>query len=366
MKLVCKRADFSSGLAVARQAVSPRSTLPILSNLLIEAQGPYLRVTGTDLDLWISCSVPCQIEEPGSLTVPAKLLTEMFAGLPDDEVAMHEENGRLIVRCRTSNYKILTIPAEEYPAMPRVEEERVLQLSQSQLKSMLRQTTFAASKEESRAMLTGALLETEERILNIVATDTHRLAWRRTELGAETGFEATVIIPAVALNAVERVLTEDSDKTVKVCVSDNQVEFSTESTVLVTRVLEGQFPSYQKVVPKQWERRLRMNGQEFLTAVRRVEVVAQAEADKAILRTEDGVLVITAESQEVGGAREEVAISLEGDDIEIAFNARYLSDMFGVIGAEEAVMELNGPLDPAIIKPADEEGFLYVLMPMQI
>jgi DNA polymerase-3 subunit beta len=359
-----------------------------LSNILIEAEEDSIRLTATDLDTGIRYTMRANVQEPGALTVPAGILGDVVSSLPDAEISMESEDGRLAVHCGKSDYTILTTPADEFPIVPDVSDDFACSLPQGLLKNLLRQTVFAAASEkDSRTILMGVLFEFVPPAgsrsqgnggyrLNLVATDTHRLAYRTAELGANgnSALEAkrAVIVPAKPLTELARVLSDSEEQTVRVHVTESQVQFSVAnpetgvSMVLVSRVLDGQFPNYEKVIPKDAERKLTCDAKEFNSALRRVAIVARASSEKAIFRTQGDTVIITAESPEVGKAHEEVPAMLEGSDIEIAFNVRYLIEALGNIEGETITLELTQPLSPGVLKSPDNENWLYVVMPMAI
>jgi len=357
-------------LGVASRAVSSRNTLPILANVLLETEDDRLKLTATDLDTAIRCVIPAAVAENGSVAVPAGILSDVVSKLPDAPVTIEMEDGKIMVRCGKSQYMILSLPAEDFPVVPEVTEGIDVVVPQSKLKEMLRTTTFAASKEETRSLLMGVLFEAKGSTLTLVATDTHRLAWKQMNLGEEVGSPISAVVPAKPLVELERVLKDSVDESVHIRFGGSQVQFETADVTLVSRTLDGQFPNYEKVIPKTTERRITFDRGEFLDAVRRVHIVARGNADKMILATKGDLLELTAESPEVGRAYEEVPIAMDGSDLTIAFNVRYLIEALNVFEADQASLELTGALNPGILKAGTgqngDSDFLYVVMPMQV
>jgi len=366
MRITCERSYLAMALGVAGRAVSHRNTLPILSNVLLETEDDRVKLTATDLDTAIICVIPAQVAENGAVAVPAGVLTDVVSKLPDAPVTLEMQDGKVTVRCGKSDYMILSLPAEDFPVVPQVTEGTELTLTQATLKDMLRMTTFAASKEETRSILMGVLFEARGGTMTMVATDTHRLAWKRAQLGSEVAQTVTAIVPAKPLAELERLLKDSVDDSVQVRFGASQVQFQTADVTLVSRVLDGQFPNYEKVIPKSTERKVTFDRNEFLNAVRRVYIVARQNSEKAIVATKGDLLEMTAESQEVGRAYEEVPIAMDGTDITIAFNARYLMEVMGIIDTEQATLELTGALNPGILRANGDGDFLYVVMPMQV
>jgi DNA polymerase-3 subunit beta len=294
------------------------------------------------------------------------LLSDVVSKLPDAPVTLEAQDGKVAVRCGKSDYTILSLPAEDYPAVPEVSDGTEITIPQGVLKEMLHLTTFSASKEETRSLLMGVLFEARGSTLTLVATDTHRLAWKQAPIGQELSTPVSCVVPAKPLIELERVLKDSSEETVTVRFGASQAQFQTADVTLVSRLLDGQFPNYDKVIPKNPERKITFERNAMLNAIRRVYIVARGSAEKAVLTTKGDVLEITAESPEVGKAYEEVPIAMDGGDITIAFNARYLQEVLGILNEEQASIEMTGALNPGILRPAGNNEFLYVVMPMQV
>lgn len=372
LRAVCSRKDLFEGVQTVGHAVSGRSSLPILSHLLLQAEADTMRLSATDLELSISLTIPAYIEEPGGLTAPARILTELLGTLPEGDVMISGDSSHAMhLRCGRSNYKLLGLPAEEYPRLPEVKEENQFRVAQSLLREMIRQTLFAVSTDEARAILTGILMVFEGESLQLVSTDTHRLALRSTRVRDGLGTRQA-IVPKRAMNELLRVLT-DAEGDVEVRLSENQVLFKTPTGItLVSRLIEGQFPNYQRVIPTSYQRRLTIEVKPFLDAVRRASIVGRNNANRVTLNTEGDKLMITAESGTEGNAYEELEVAREGEDIRIAFNAKYLMDVLDAIDSEGVYLELTEPLKPSVIRPVppseepDGNEYLCVLMPMQL
>ena len=371
---VCARKDLYDAAQIVSHAVSARSPLPILSHILLapDASAERLRLSATDMELAISLSVPATLKSPSACTVSAKVLAELLGGLPDGEVELSVDHSlALRIKCDRSTYKLLGLPAEEYPSLPDVPGAHRFRISQERLRNAIRQTLFAVSTDEARSILTGVLLVLSDSTLTLVATDTHRLAMRRAPVAEAVG-EHQVIVPARALGELQRLLT-DAGGEVEVSISDTQVKFVTPSGItLVTRVVEGKFPDYTRVIPTQFSRSLTIPTQPFLRAVKRAMIVARNAAKRVILRTVEDKLTITAESAIDGTAYEEVEVVCEGSDVEMAFNGGYILDVLNVVETEGVRLDLSEPLRPGVLRPiqegtaSEDDQYLCVLMPMQI
>lgn len=374
------------------RVVSGRTTLPILSNVLLEAREGQLRVVTYDMEIGAESMVAIEAEEEGALTVPARVLSDVVASLPDATIQLERRDQSLLhLSCGRSEYTINGLPAEEYPALPEVSGQISFEVSQAGMRELIRSTIFAASGDETRAILTGVLMRRDGDVVKMVATDSYRLAVKTAPAEAlklSTPEETwRAIIPARALQELSRMLDPAAEETpVKVRVGDqrqegsvgqarerqeaeagySQIEFEVGPYTLVSRLIAGQYPNYERIIPTESNRRIVVNRADLEGAIRRAAIVARAEASKLVFRTQEGLLTISAESGDVGRAHEELAATLEGEDIEIAFNAEYLSDVLGVMECETVVWELTGQLSQGVLKAADDPDYLYIVMPMQL
>lgn len=367
MKLTVARKELYEGLQIVSRAVSAHTSLAVLKNVLIEPGTDAIKLSATDLELAVEVLVPATIQEGGPLTVPAKTLGEIVAALPEADVSLAtDDHENLVIVCRRSEYRIHGLTAEDFPALPEVGGNVSLQVPQPQMKEMIRQTALAASDDDTRPILTGICFVLEGKSLRLVATDTHRLAVRTASVTEAAG-DTTVIVPARALNELMRVLGDSDEAALYVRVDQNQVLFRTERVTLVSRLIEGQFPRYERVIPSGYTRRLTIQREELQSSLRRARIVARdaAAKERVVLATEGENLVISAESAE-GRAHEEFEIAREGDDISIAFNAGYILEVLGVLQTEGIFLELTEPLSPAVVRPVGGDDYLMVIMPMQV
>ncbi len=373
LKAVCPRKDLYEAVQTVGHAVSGRTSLPILSHVLIQNEDDGLRLTATDLEIGISLRIAGgRVESPGGLTAPARILTELLSALPEGDVDMSVDLSHAVrLTCGKSDYKILGLPADEYPKLPEVQEANSFVIPQVMLRDMIKKTIFAVSPDEARAILTGILIALDQDKVTFVATDTHRLAVRYATVSSAKG-SVNAIVPARAMNELLRILTDEAgDVTVR--LSDNQVLFETPLGInIVSKLIEGQFPNYERVIPTAFDKKLTMETQPLLRAVRRAEIVARNNAHRIVLKTMDEHLAIRAESNLDGSAYEEIEAAREGDDTEIAFNAKYMLDVLGVLEEDGCYLEMTESLKPGVIRPvpADTDAaagtYLCVLMPMQI
>jgi DNA polymerase-3 subunit beta len=367
MKLTIARKELYEGLQIVSRTVSTQTTLPVLKNVLIEPGTDAIKLSATDLELGVEVLVPATVSEGGSLTVPAKTFSEIVAALPEADVSLGaDDRDNLLICCRRSDYRIHGLTAEDFPTLPEVGGSVSITLPQPLMKEMIRQTALAASDDDTRPILTGVCVVLQEGRLRLVATDTHRLAVRTAQVTESSG-DTTVIVPVRAMNELLRVLSDDEEKMLHVRVDQNQILFKTERVTLVSRLIEGQFPRYERVIPSGHTRRLTIQRDELQSSLRRAKIVARdaAAKDRVLLSAEGESLVITAEGDE-GRAHEDFEIAREGDEISIAFNVTYMLDVLGVLDTEGVFLELTEPLSPAVIRPVDGDDYLMVIMPMQV
>ena len=381
LKATCPRKELFEAVQTVGHAVSGRSALPILSHILIRSEENGLRLIATDLELGISCYIPAQVLESGALTSPSRTLSEVLGNLPDkSEVAISVDKSYTTrVHCEKSDYKILGLPSEEYPSLPEVKETVSFSIPQAKMREMIRHTRFAVGTDETRPILTGILMVFDGETLKFVATDTHRLAVKSAKVTNGNGSQ-NAIVPARAMNELTRLLTGEEGQ-VEVRLSGNQVMFllpGENQVQIIARLIEGQFPNFQRVIPAEFSKRLTIPTASLQSAVKRAAIVARENSQRVIFRVTSDKLVLTAESQVVGNAYEEIEIQSEGGDIETAFNAKYLLDVLDVLEEDHLHLELTEPLKPGVVRPVPppvKEGetmvsgisdYLCVLMPMQI
>ncbi len=376
LRATSPRKELFEGIQTVGKAVATRSSLPILTHIRIAAKDGKVSLMATDLEMWMEHTLPgVGITEDGAATAPARNFTELLAAMPDADVSVtvEDETNTLHLRCLKANYKLLGLSADEFPLLPQVKEDSRFVVDRETLKDAIKQTIFATSTDETRAILTGVLVVFQGDSLKLVATDTHRLAVRDCPVKEGSG-SASAIVPSRAMNELLRIVGNEEGEVV-VTLSGNQIQFQVDDasgskTTLISRLIDGQFPNYERVIPAQATKTLTVERAPLAAAVKRASIVARDSASRVVLRTtEDGdKLTITAESGSVGNAYEEVEVARTGDDtpVEIAFNAKYLADVLNVLDTEGLHIELTEPLRPGVIRPTDTADYLCVLMPMQV
>jgi len=368
MNLSIAKDQLLNGLQAVQNVVSTRTTLPILSNVLLRAEGNKLEFTATDLDVSISSGVEAQVKKGGATTVPVKKLFGIARELGVAEVDLEvDEKNVCAVRCGPSFYKIHGLAAEEFPPLPKFKEDRKVVLPQQTIKGMLRKTAFSMSTDESRYVLNGIFLSLKDHKLTMVATDGRRLALVEEEVDAGERGQGEIIIPAKAVNEMTRLLQEKGEVEIK--FGENQAAFTLKddkgfSILIATKLIEGNYPNYRQVIPGEAKERVSLVREEFLHALRRAEIMTSEKANSVKLAFAKNNLAITANSPEVGEARETIAINYKGKELAVAFNPKYLIDPLNAVGDDEVYLELIDELSPGVVKI--KAPFLYVVMPMRL
>ena len=369
MKLSVMQENLARGLSIVSRAVSNRSTLPVLANVLLKTEDAGLKLTATNLEIGITYWVPGKIEADGATTVPAKLLTDLVNTLPTgDRVDLTLGTGdTLDLRCGRFETHIKGIDADEFPAIGAPGERPTTRVGQNVLRRALAETAFAAASDEARPILTGVLARFEGDQLTLAAADNYRIAVKTIAI-LDPVPETSVVVPARALNELARILADVDDPVeIVLAAGKNQILFHLDGIDLVSRLIDGQFPNYQQVVPTSHTTRAVLDREELLRAVRPAALIAHESANIVKLQVsaegEPGITVSA--NAEVGDHVGQVEAAVEGDGTTIAFNARYLADVLTNVTAEQFALELNGPLSPGVFKPVGDDHYIHVVMPVR-
>ena len=357
-----------NGLQAVQNVVSNRTTLPILSNVLLRAEGDKLELTATDLDVTIACSVEAKVKKPGASTVPVKKLFGIVRELGNSEIDLEVDDKNVCsIRSGASFYKINGLSADEFPPMPKFKEDKKVELPQEKVRGMMKKTSFAISTDESRYVLNGIFISLKDHKMTMVATDGRRLALVDEEVDVSDKSQGEFIAPAKAVNELNRLLTDKGE--VEIHFTDNQASFTLKdekngSVLIVTKLIEGNYPNYRQVIPSEVKERISLVREEFLHALRRAEIMTSDKSNSVKLTFGKNNLAITANSPEVGEARESIAINYKGKEMAIAFNPKYMIDPLNALANDEVFIELIDELSPGVLKI--NGPFLYVVMPMRL
>ena len=363
MKIVIGKDAVMTGLQLVHGVVGARPTLPVLSNVLLQAQDDRLWLTTTDLEVTMRCAVEAKVAKVGATTIPAKRILSIIRELPADNIEIEtDEKHSSSITCGSSYFKILGLSVEDFPPVPKYEGGHVFTLEQRVLKEMFQKTFYAASADETRYILNGTLMSFKANKLTMVATDGRRLALTEHEMEFPKEAETDAIVPTKAVNELLRVLKDDG--AVKVHISKNQAGFEFDDVLLITKLIEGTYPNFRQVIPSQCDQRITVEREAFLIALKRVALLTSEKSSSIKLAFGKNKLKISASSPDVGEAHETVSIKYAGKEIAVAFNPDYVIEPLRSLANDEIYVELTDELSPGVIKC--DVPFIYVLMPMRV
>jgi DNA polymerase-3 subunit beta len=375
MKVTVLQETLAHGLSIVSRAVSPRSTLPVLSNILVATDEGRLRLSATNLELGITCWIGAKIEEEGSTTVPARTFVDLVATLPAEQVSLNlnTTTQSLNVRAGASNTDIKCIDSQEFPPMPVPEMESAIQINVADLKEIIQQVAFAASTDEARPVLMGVLMNVEADKLTMAAADGFRLSVRHATLSTPAPQPFTAIIPARALNELARIAAEGGEMISMVLPKGRgQVVFRVKDAELVAQLIDGVFPDYQQIIPRAYKSRTILSTQSLLKACKQAEIFAREGSNvarfniKASGELEPGSVEISAQSEETGSNETIVSATIDGVGLLIAFNVRFLREVLEVVKSPNVALETSAANSPGVVRPVGSDDFLHVIMPMHL
>jgi len=368
MNLTISKEQIINGLQAVQNVVSSRTTLPILSNVLLRADKDRLEFTATDLDVTVSCGAEAKVKRPGASTVPVKRLFGIVRELSNAELDLEvDDKNNCSIRCGSSFYKINGLAADEFPPLPTFKEEKKITLPQETVKGMLKKTSFAISTDESRYVLNGIFISLKDHKMTMVATDGRRLSLVDEEADVSATSQGDFIIPAKTVNELNRLLQDKGDLELR--YAENQASFTLKdekgaAVLVITKLIEGNYPNYKQVIPSETKERVALPREEFLHALRRAEIMTSEKSNSVKLNFGKNKLEITANSPEVGEAKESLAVNYQGPELAIAFNPKYLIDPLTALPNDEVFFEMIDELSPGVLKI--NGPFLYVVMPMRL
>jgi DNA polymerase III subunit beta len=363
MKFSVTKEKLLECLQQVQNVVSTRTTLPILSNVLLQTNGSEIRLTTTDLDVGVRGSFEAQIEKEGATTLPARRLFTIIRELPSSEIQFDVDGKNAAsIRSGQSFFKILGLPEEEFPPLPKFDDSKVVTIRQKDLRDGLRKTSYAISTDETRYVLNGVLFSFKDNKLTLVATDGRRLAMLDIDLEFPRSHEADIIVPTKAITELQRLLTDEGD--VRVSVGTGQIAFDLNNTLLVSKLIEGNYPNYRQVIPGEMKERVTLERETFLNSLRRVSLLASDKSNSIKLNFSKNNIDITANTPEVGEAKESLPVAYKGREFSIAFNPEFLMAPLRNLAEDEIFLDLIDEMSPGVIKI--QSPFLYVLMPMRI
>jgi DNA polymerase III subunit beta len=369
MKLTITREQLQEGLVAVAASIPAKTTLPILSNILLEATKEGIRLSGTDLDIAVSTTVTASVDQEGAITLPARKLVEIVRELPSAAIRLTASGEqRVTIECGRSRFRLLGLPREEFPAFPSVKFEGGWRTSSKELQKLIGHVAFAASTEESRPILNGVLWELRPERMRMVATNGHRLARMDVPTSeAQGASQADLIVPPKALEQIRRLF--GTDETVEIARSENHLGFRTASTQIFTRLIEGPYPNYEQVIPRENDKAATADKAALTAALRRMSIVASDQTHRIRMAFANGSCKLSVQTPDLGEAQEELNVSYEGDPLEIGFNAAYLLEILKYIPTDEVRMTFKAPERAATCEPVgwdDPASYLALVMPLRL
>jgi len=364
MKVTCSKNELARALGLVGRAVSTRATVQVLGGVLIRVGEGEAELAATDMELSLRLSVDCQVEGEGAVVAPGRLLVDLARLLPESRVVLEHnpDKGVLEVTCGPASYKLNTYSAEDFPKLPDVENIETFTVERAAFLDTVVRVARAASRDESRPVLTGILVRFEGGKLVMAATDSYRLSVKETDLASGDASDLEAIVPARALTELARVAQDTAE--LQLGVQENHVVFGAGDVWLTTRRIDGQFPNYKQLIPETFEHEVTLPREEFLEVVRRTSVMAQRNSPLRLSFAE-GEVAVSAQTQEVGEARETLPVPFTGEPLEIGFNPEFLRDGLESVEADEVALQLISPLRPGLIR-SEEESFAYLIMPIRL
>ncbi len=371
MKLSCLQENLNKGLGIIGRAVASRTTLPITQNVLISTDESQLKLAATNLEIAISCWTGAKIESEGSITIPARVLTEFVSSLPSDVINLNLKHHTLELKCGRYEARINGLDAADFPPIPQVGDGFSTKVKAEDLKQAISQVAFAAATEESRPVLTGVQTEFEGNKLTMAAADGFRLAVHRTELSKAVKEKVAMIIPAKAYHELNRLMgTDDQEIEINLNAQKSQVLFKLKGVEMVSQLIQGTFPNYSQLIPQTYGTKARIDVAEFLRAIKMAAIFARDGSGIARVivtpgaTVEAGKITISARADEIGDNIGEIDALVDGEAAKIAFNARYLADVLSVVKQAQVSLEVTTPSNPGVIRPVGVDNYDHVVMPM--
>ena len=368
MKFICEKKDLIEALQIVSKAVASKPQTPIFSGILFKAEGSALELQANNLEIGIDTKIPANTEEPGEIVVVGKYIQEIIPKLSSEVVTIEHDSENHIVNIKSgsANFKLLSLPTEDFPRIKKPEVYNSFTLSARLFKNLIRKTAYAAASDEVRPVFTGGCLEINGNSISMVATNTHRLAIMKDTIDREIG-NFNFVIPAKTLGGLLKFIdASDSSNTVNIECSAKNISFTLDNIYVTTRLIDGQFPPYDKVIPKTSETIAMINVKELLGAVERISLISKETEYNTVrfIFTQDGIN-ISSDSPDVGKAEEQINARVEGPDIDISFNVKYILDALKVTDSDECVIKLNKPLSPIDYREKDNDDFIYVVTPVR-
>jgi len=368
MRFTISREKLQEGLAAVTASIPAKTTLPVLANIMVEATDKGIRLSGTDLDIAVTTEVAADVESPGAITIPAKKLSEIARELPPAPVRIAAAGEqRVTLDCGRTHFKILGLPRDEFPAFPNVKFNESWRIRSGDLQKLISHTAFAVSTEESRPILNGVLWELKPDLMRMVATNGHRLAKMEVPIKSIGAPATDLIVPPKALEQIRRLFPEDEE--LEIAKGENHLGFRSPFTAVFTRLIEGPYPNYDQVIPRDNNRVAIADRQALTSALRRMSIIASDQTHRIRLSFNAGMLKFSVQTPDLGEAADELAVRYSGDPLDIGFNANYLLEILRFIPTDEVRLTFKAPERAATVEPegwADPAVYLCLVMPLRL
>lgn len=366
MHIICKQEFLLNSINTVLKACSTKTTMPILECILIKAHSNQITLVGYNLELGIESTIDADVLEEGSIALEAKIFSEIIRKMPNEEVEIStDKNQMTTITCEKSKFSIAAQPGDQFPDLPEVERNKKYTLPQLQFKDMIRQTIFSVAQEESRPILTGEMLQIKDGAFHMVSVDGYRISYRQAELSIENG-EEEVVVPGRTLGEISKILSSDEADEMHIYFEDKHILFDLGGSKVVSRLLEGEFLKYEQVFSSDYETKVKLDRKKFLMSIERAALISREGKKNPIKIEIDGDTMIITSKAELGTAREEIAIELEGSELSIAFNPKYLIDALRSIDEDQVYINFISALTPCIIHPIEGDHFKYLILPIRL
>jgi len=366
MKLICTQENLIKVLNIAEKIVGRNINLPILNNILLETDDGQLKISSTNLEIGLNYWMRGKIEKEGSLSVPAKIITNFVMNLPKKNIELEAKDNTLNLKCENYKAKIKGISAKEFPIIPKIEEEPSIILQSKEFKNAISQVISTTAVSETRPEITGIFIKTEIDKLTLVATDSYRLAEKKIQLKNPVEKSISVIVPKTTMNELIYIIGE-SQEPLKIAFSQNQILFNYSNVNLISRLIDGQYPDYQQIIPKSFKIKASVKTDELKNAVKIAGFFTNIQVNSIKLKFDplNSKVEISAEAGEIGTSDSQIKAKIEGESIEIVFNYKYILDALNNILSNQVVLEMNDSSSPVLLKPEDDENYFYIIMPIK-
>jgi len=367
MKIFCTQENLNQGLNIVSHLASKSTTLPILDNVLVKTEGGTIELSSTNLEMGISCQIRGKIEKPGKITVPAKLFADYVSLLPNEKISIEESDKKIYIKCTDQETTIQGMSAEDYPLLPSLKKKNKIQLNVEELKEAIRETIFAAAYDETRPEISGVLMKIREKEIRLVATDSYRLAEKVIKIEKKQDLETETILPTKTLQELIRILSISTVENLEVYLAENQALFCLDEIEIISRAIEGSYPDYQQIIPKEYKTRIIANKEDLIKTIKTTSLFARSGVNdiNIKIRPNQKEMVVSAVNAQLGENVSRLEAVTEGEENEIVFNYRYLLDGLQNITSEKVVLEIINNTNPGVIRPEEKVDYLYIIMPIK-